>query len=188
MIYPKQPKFIFIHLPKNAGSSITKSLASYFGFDREVYRPQKHKFLVARELSNVDDYTIFTWVRNPWARVVSYFHYLQQVRKPPHNLPLDVKFDDWMRMYGFTSLQTQYSQIGTERGCELHPSINFVGRSEHMLHDWSNLGKLLGIKCPLIHDKKTDHKPYQEYYNSISKDMVAKFYRKDIKLLKYSFE
>jgi hypothetical protein len=31
MISHSKPKFVFIHLPKNAGSSVTKALANYIG-------------------------------------------------------------------------------------------------------------------------------------------------------------
>ena len=85
MIHHKDPKFLFVHLPKNAGSSVTKVLADYVGVDREELRPQKYKFIYTKDIPSVldgqqDDYFIFTVIRNPWDRVVSYFHYLQQIR------------------------------------------------------------------------------------------------------------
>ena len=96
MISHNDPKFLFVHLPKNAGSSVTKVLANYIGVDREELRPQKYKFIYARDIPKVlnnkqDDYFIFSVVRNPWERAVSYFHYLQQIRQPQHNLAAELR-------------------------------------------------------------------------------------------------
>ena len=53
MISHNDPKFLFVHLPKNAGSSVTKVLANYIGVDREELRPQKYKFIYARDIPKV---------------------------------------------------------------------------------------------------------------------------------------
>ena len=55
MISHNDPKFLFVHLPKNAGSSVTKVLANYIGVDREELRPQKYKFIYARDIPKVLD-------------------------------------------------------------------------------------------------------------------------------------
>ena len=65
MIHHNDPRFLFLHLPKNAGSSVTKVLANHVGVDREELRPQEHKFIYANNIPSVlhgqqDDYFIFT--------------------------------------------------------------------------------------------------------------------------------
>tara|TARA_R110000851_G_scaffold299408_3_gene455406 strand:- start:43 stop:630 length:588 start_codon:yes stop_codon:yes gene_type:complete len=193
MISHNDPKFLFIHLPKNAGSSVTKVLADYIGVDREDLRPQKHKFISSREVPSVlngkqDDYFIFTVIRNPWERTVSYFHYLQQIRQPPNNLSKDVKFANWVRAGGFRTLQTQMSQLSDDFPCNVSRNIDYVARLENLSEDWPKICKKMGISCDMMHDKKSKHKHYSEYYNEVTKDIVYKFYKDDVQCLGYEFE
>jgi len=193
MISHNEPKFLFVHLPKNAGSSVTKVLANYIGIDREELRPQEHKFIYARNIPNIlngkqDDYFIFTVTRNPWERVVSYFHYLQQIRQPPHDLPKNVKFIHWVRAGGFRSLQTQMSQLSDNFPCSVSNHVDYVSRLENLKTDWVEICKRMDIKCEMMHDKKSEHKHYSEYYNDKTKDMVYKFYKDDSDCLGYDFD
>jgi|10_taG_2_1085330.scaffolds.fasta_scaffold10285_4 hypothetical protein len=193
MISHNDPKFLFIHLPKNAGSSVTKVLADYIGVDREDLRPQKYKFIYSREIPSVldgkqDDYFIFTVIRNPWERTVSYFHYLQQIRQPPHNLSKDVNFANWVRAGGFRTLQTQMSQLSDEFPCNVSRYIDYVARLERLSEDWLKICEEMGVSCDMMHDKKSKHKHYSEYYNEITKDIVYKFYKDDVECLGYEFE
>lgn len=193
MISHNDPKFLFIHLPKNAGSSVTKVLADYIGVDREDLRPQEYKFIYSREIPSVlnekqDDYFIFTIIRNPWERAVSYFHYLQQIRQPPHNLSKDVKFTNWVRAGGFRTLQTQMSQLSDEFPCNVSRHIDYVARLERLSEDWPKICEKMNISCDMMHDKKSKHKHYSEYYNEITKDIVYKFYKDDVECLGYQFE
>ena len=193
MISHNDPKFLFIHLPKNAGSSVTKVLANYIGVDREQLRPQEYKFIYSRDIPKIldgkqDDYYIFTVTRNPWERVVSYFHYLQQIRQPPHNLPKNVKFINWVKARGFRTLQTQMSQLSDDFPCNVSTHINYVARLERLSDDWPKICEGMGISCEMMHDKKSKHKHYSDYYNDETKDIVYKFYKDDVDCLGYKFE
>jgi len=192
MISHTDPKFIFIHLPKNAGSSVTKVLAKYIGVVREELRPQEYKFIYARNIKkivdNPSDYFIFSVVRNPWERVVSYFHYLQQIRQPPHNLSKDIKFYDWVISGGYRELQTQMSQLADNFPCNVSLHIDYIARLERLSTDWPNICKGMGIECEMMHDKKSSHSHYSEYYNNKTKDLIYRFYKDDIECLSYGFE
>jgi hypothetical protein len=68
-IFEKQ-KTIFIHIPKTAGTSITKKfLPNFKGF-------KHHDFIFYKNLlkDKISDYKFFTVVRNPYDRIVSYFN------------------------------------------------------------------------------------------------------------------
>ncbi len=193
MIYHKDPKFLFIHLPKNAGSSVTKVLADYVGVDREELRPQKYKFIYAKDIPSVldgrqDDYFVFTVIRNPWERVVSYFHYLKQIRQPPHNLAKNVMFPNWVVAGGFKTLQTQMSQLSDSGFPTPSTHIDYVARLETLSDDWPKICQKMGIQCDMMHDKKSKHEHYSSYYNNKTKDIVYKFYNADINGLGYEFE
>jgi len=103
-------KFVFIHVPKTGGTSIEMALAGFHDDSRtdhllknigELTTPEfhfPHRQRTGRHLpfsyykayienqsgEKIDDYTIFTSVRNPWARALSAFNYWQRIR--PSNL------------------------------------------------------------------------------------------------------
>ena len=192
MISHNDPKFLFVHLPKNAGSSVTKVLANYIGVDREELRPQKYKFIYARDIPKVldnkqDDYFIFSVVRNPWERTVSYFHYLQQIRQPPHNLDKNVKFSNCVRGGGHRGLQTQMSQLADEFPCNVSRHIDYIARLERLGEEWPKVCEKMGIQCDMMHDKKSKHQHYSDYYDQFTKDIIYKFYKNDVDCLNYEF-
>ena len=191
IIYTPQLKCVFLHIPKAAGSSITKTLAKYLGKSREVYRPPKYKFLTANMLHHIlgkslDQYFVFTVVRNPWDRVVSFYHYKQQIRQPPNDLPLDVTFEQWIRSNGHYELPHQYHQLIDHSG-KIHPRIDFMGRLENINNDWKEICKGLNIDIPLIHDKQSKHTHYRDYYTPKIKGIIDNYYDVDIRLLNYDY-
>ena len=40
----------------------------------------------------------------------------------------------------------------------------------------------------MMHDKKSSHSHYSEYYNNKTKDLIYRFYKDDIECLSYGFE
>src|SRR5688500_2268062 len=88
--------FVFIHVPKTAGSSVAAALAARPGRRRAwESRATKHEthaeFLAhfaarsGRDASEVAHFRVFAFVRNPWDRFVSLHRYLlqQQTAKYP---------------------------------------------------------------------------------------------------------
>ena len=191
MISHNDPKFVFLHLPKNAGSSVTKALARHIGVQREELRYGQNKFIYARNLHKfIDDpesYFIFSVIRNPWDRVVSYFHYLQQIRQPPYNLDKNVKFADWVKGKGFRGLQTQMSQLSDVFPCNVSTKVNYVARLENLTEEWQAICDGMGIECELMHDKKSKHRDYTEYYDDETKDIIYRNYKDDVDCLAYYF-
>ena len=93
MIISHKHKFIFISIPKTAGRSIRNVLAPFSdiigtcSFNNK-FDPLRHHTL-SKELKiefdkqkyNWDDYFKFSFVRNPWDRVVSYSQYINKISK-----------------------------------------------------------------------------------------------------------
>jgi chondroitin 4-sulfotransferase 11 len=69
-------KCIFVHIPKTAGTSVTDAL---FGTPRPRHRPLQWYEGMEPELYK--EYFKFAFVRNPWDRLVSGYHYV--VNKKP---------------------------------------------------------------------------------------------------------
>ena len=127
------------------------------------------------------DYFKFTFVRNPWDRVVSLW-----------NQPA---FRSINRLSG-KSLKfflEKYEPKSHEHGTTCHDYLNygqmdFVGRFETRLQDLKYIFQNYDLIIdPGIHLKKTDHGPYQIYYDNQTRDLVSKKYRKDIEKFSYQF-
>ena len=86
----RSKKFIFIHIPKCAGTSIESAITKYtepnsFGYDKRIGGHVQHS--VCRELVDLNllseieckDYFKFTIVRNPWDRCVS--EYIWRIKR-----------------------------------------------------------------------------------------------------------
>lgn len=107
MIISHKHKFIFIHIPKCAGSSIARSLREYYGYDEKLDNADLNEFAMFRcdrkygnadylnehstynEVKeyfdnnnlNINDYFKFSFVRNPWARRMSQYKYGRRMFK-----------------------------------------------------------------------------------------------------------
>jgi chondroitin 4-sulfotransferase 11 len=106
-------KFIFIHIPKNAGSTVELSLGIYKKecmvesknsvFENGASYSQQH--LTAKQLKIYDktkdifdSYFKFSFVRNPYQRVLSEYFWLKQ-RKIDINKKSPENFTNWLNEY-----------------------------------------------------------------------------------------
>jgi len=68
-------------------------------------------------------------------------------------------------------------------------AVDFVGRFENLQKDFNHVCTV--IKRPLVklpHAQKTDHRPYQEYYDKVTKAIVEDRYACDIDTFGYCFK
>jgi hypothetical protein len=79
VIYNTKKNFLFVHIQKTAGTSISNALMKIFG--SEFIAPA-HLLFRDVEISGERPY-VFTVVRNPWERMVSWYEMM--VRKGSHN-------------------------------------------------------------------------------------------------------
>ena len=92
MIYSRDPRFIFVHIPKTAGTSIEEAVYHYQDFvvtNQNIHQPM----IQFREYLNQDEYDDafkFCFVRNPFDLMYSTWKYWT------HNNGLDVSFEDWI--------------------------------------------------------------------------------------------
>ena len=85
-------KAIFIHIPKNAGTSIE----AYFANESVRVQPSKHADIheIKRKFKNsYKKYKKFTVIRNPYDKMVSWYFYLKRNLGENYNI---VEFNDWI--------------------------------------------------------------------------------------------
>lgn len=192
-------KFILIHIPKTGGTSIESALCGSDWW--KVHPPSKH--LTAHIAKKIyapywNDYFKFSFVRNPWDRLVSMLKYKHHYKLSLNNqdkivttqyfkyfekIEYDTRFFNLKQFEDFKEKsQSVYMNI-------LGREIDFIGRFENLQEDFNNVCDLLKIKSSkLPHTEKSKNRlHYREYYSEDEKNIVSKKYEKDIDLFKYKF-
>ena len=206
-------KFIFFALPKTGSTTIRFCLDQYFNADGiapaqgeyiksvgESKSPYYHhgslKNLKEEFLNNNwiwSKYFKFTFVRNPFDRIVSFYHYYRQdlgyverpELKPESYLKLvkasqDSSFADFIKYNKIYIMPSQFEQI---KGGEV-----FIGKSENFQEDFNTVCDKIGIpQQQLPHKNKSKHKHYTEYYDDETKEIVAKQFAEDIGRFRFEF-
>jgi hypothetical protein len=168
-------KFIFVHIPKNGGSSITYSLKDSIHDCKEIL--QQHSTLndLNKHLNNtnnkIKNYKSFCIVRNPWDRVVSYYFY---------------QFKDKMsfREFAKKSKDTQlgYVKVNNE------VSVDYIVRFENLQSSLDDTIQKLNIpNLNIGYRNPSSHRHYTEYYDTETKKFVLKNYETDIEYFGYEF-
>jgi chondroitin 4-sulfotransferase 11 len=185
---------IFIHIQKTAGKSIRQALG--------LKKSAKHKFAQQRrDECSVDEWNNtfkFTFVRNPWDRLISCYMYRTQggngtvedrerARLYPDNFTeFCDNIDAFISLPNESMFIPQYRWISDEKDNLL---VDFVGKVENIEADFQHVCNELGIKrhVKLPHINKSVHGDYREYYNKNTQLIIAKVYEKDIERFGYTF-
>jgi hypothetical protein len=205
MIISSGKCFLFIHIPKTAGSSIYRALMQFndapdtnenrhfdllticeryahLGFHSGCAAKQNHN-KTNHNLGPLGHFFKFAFVRNPWDRVVSMYCYRLHNRELPDKLSFR-QFVMKRNEYPFGLYREQVNFLENQKG-EL--AVDFIGRFENLQEDWDTVQSRIGLKRKLGHLKRTSHNHYKTYYNQELIDEVAKIYPRDIADLGYEF-
>ena len=135
----------------------------------------------------IDDLFMFTFVRNPWDRVVSAFYFLQQYRGKWEGMAFADFIKNVLKNQGVKADEHFRPQVKTFM-CdgEMIPGM-FIGRFERIQSDWNIVADRLNVQKELPHFNRTRHAPYQECYDDASRKIVADMYAEEIQALGYEF-
>ena len=190
-------KCIFVHIPKCAGLSVVQSLFGNSGGG--------HKTIVQYQLifslSEFSTYFKFTFVRNPWDRLVSAFTFLKQGGLTEHDRAWAAKnlnsYPDFKSfVVNWVSVRNIYSYYHfiPQHEFLLDPkthaiSVDFIGKFEALERDFEKICKRLDISASLSKQNRTIGREaeYRTYYDPQTRNIVANVYQKDIELFGYAF-
>ncbi len=215
MILSTGRKYLFIHAPKTGGTSMALALEARAMKDdvmlgdtpKAIQRRRRLKDVQTRgrlwkhaTLADLDGLVtsdmlaglfVFTLVRNPWDRVVSYYHWLRDQRfdHPAVGLAQGLNFHDFV-----LHPQTRASLHGSQAG---HYVTDASGRErcdlfirlEHIAADIAPLEAHLGFALELPHANRSARDAgYQGYYTTASRDAVSQACAEDIARFGYHFD
>jgi len=230
-----QDKCIFIHIPKVAGQSIEDVFVKRMGLewqqravlllrpnDNPLKGPPRLAHLMADEYVKYqyvtpeifNSYLKFSFVRNPWERLVSEYNYRYLLGHKAYqngfrhfvlNQFPEAKDDNYQNARdNYRHVIPQTSFLYDNNGKCL---VDFVGRFESLQGDFDFICKKLNIDViKLGHKNKTQNnswiiqiknlfklndskrKHYSEYYDDDTFEFVEKYYQNDITNFNYKFE
>lgn len=197
MIVSLTRQFIFVHVPKNAGSSIQAALKPY-GMKWLTSGKGKHEALDSfhrRTLGLMRGFRSFAVVRDPWDRTLSGYNYLL-TRENRAQMPESIQsFEDyvvdiagspaWTRP--IRTVRPQLSFITDEDGKLL---IGQLLRFETLKDDFEALCDDWRIDAELPHNNRTRDpaRSYREAYSDRTREIVARMYAQDIEQFGYRFD
>ncbi|MDE9450978.1 sulfotransferase family 2 domain-containing protein [Aliiroseovarius sp. Z3] len=215
MIISHGRRYIFIHPPKTGGTSLALALEARAMKDdimlgdtpKAVRRRRRMKHVQSsgrlwkhsklRDIyglvtqDQIEDYFIVTLVRNPWDRLVSYYHWLkaQHFDHPAVDLAHALTFSEFLNhqhtIDSFVASPIEsyvLDQSGREH-CDL------FARTEELPADLAPFEEHLGFTLgPMPHENKSDRRAdYRSYYSDGDAALVADICAKDIQRFSYTF-
>ena len=182
--------FIFVHINKTGGTSVGNAIGL------PVKSHQTARGIIKRLGRDEWDKSFkFTFVRNPWDRIVSLYKYrLKKNRTRIASHQLD--FDQWIEKtigsqqsrYYYDNPKSFQPQVDWLKDNEGKISIDFIGRFEQLESDFKVVRKELGLQSDLPHLNATSRTPYQTYFSERSFDTVSDWFKEDILTFDYQFD
>jgi sulfotransferase famil protein len=215
MIISHGRKYIFVHIPKTGGTSLSLALEDRAMKDdiligdtpkaknrrkrlkdvKTSGRLWKHARL--RDVyglvtqDQIESYFVFTIVRNPWDRMVSYYHWLK-VQNFDHPAVKTARTHDFT---GFLSDPVILRGLQNDATCNYVSDQDGVNRCDmylrmdHLSQDAQKLEQHLGVKLAgLPHENPSQRDvDYTGYYDAATKAIIATVFAEDIGKFNYKF-
>ena len=196
----RRRKFVFIHVPKAAGQSVSKALRPHalYLHQRVLQRAAR----AIRRTPKIDLYALrnghmtaleyraelgeaayaehfrFAFVRNPWDRMLSLCSFIKlRPNSEDFSMVKNASFDDFLVRVRERGLKQQSDYVLDQKG-EL--IVDFVGRFETLRDSFGRAMARLGIEQELPHKNKSRHGTYRDAYSDFGRGLVASHFATDI--------
>lgn len=214
MIISPGRKYIFVHIPKTGGTALSLALEARAKADdiligdtpKAVKRRARIKKLSGdrrlgkhatladidrlTEVGALEGYFIVTLVRNPWDRMVSYYHWLREQGFKHRAVELAKTHD----FSGFLNHPDTKAANGAESyggyvSVAGHEIQTCFVRLEALSEDIQPFEKHLGFKLDIPHVNRSDRNAdWRGYYSQADADLVGRMYAEDIARFGYEFD
>ncbi len=210
MLLSNAGRFLFIHVQKNAGTSLKECLHAAFPDAQELLGTHDWAANARAHLGpRYDELYVFAFVRNPWDRLVSWYQMVERARPRMGSaqtrddgdvnrlwryalersqgfrefiLNCDAVIDDVDGRKSFAFAQCDYICDGEERLIE-----DDVYRFEDLPAAADRLFHRLGVRATLPLLNPSPRGPYRQYYDHETRAIVAQRFARDISRFGYTF-
>lgn len=179
-------------LPRPVGKIAHLKSRAWLEWDYHKYVFRAHDDILAAQkrmpAESFARYFKFAFVRNPWDRLVSEYNFL--LERPTHGRHKKVKsLDDFKQFIHMQIPRNDAYQINMLCDRQGKLLMDFVGKLENLEQDWQTVCTNIGIPHQALQRKNaTQHSHYQDYYDNESRQLVARYWSREIELFEYSFE
>ena len=206
-----QSGFWFVDIPRTSSSSIKVELGREFGFPYGKSNLTEKNFATSQVVPDHlpasymreclghdawDNLYTFTFIRNPWDRMVSMYFY----RLLKGHYTEELTFHDYIKQLGSLASGKKpalFANYVFYLGCSDYifngdnGLVNYIGYYENRESDIRRISAAL--ECPelgqlFIQKSASDKKHYSQYYDEETKEIVRNVYSNDIKRFGYKFE
>jgi hypothetical protein len=191
----------FVHVPKSAGTSIGVWMNENRN-NNYIIEWYDHPTLEPMKLVGPRNFT-FSVVRNPWERMISFYCFLKNIQSAhpnfsnqqmqwvinTNNQHLDwTTFDKWLdTLDEFIIMPGWNFKPGDPQTVWVKEGIDLILRYETLEEDFKQIQDIFNNYTPLPKKLVGDHTFYRDYYNTETKNKIAKRYEEEIDLLGYTF-
>lgn len=200
--------FIFIHIPKNAGTSIGKSL---------TIKTTRHytvkEYIAMLGMEKYTDMFSFAFVRNPFSRFVSLYNYARLEESYYHSsinpekaiygkhMDYDILKDASIEEAALLLLEGKLvhnpphnqwqPQVTWLKDTKGDINVTYLARFEDIDLHSRNIHKILKMNAseslPKINPSTHKEKDYKKLINTNTKKMIEKYYEEDFNTFNYQF-
>jgi chondroitin 4-sulfotransferase 11 len=218
MLLSNEHKFFFMHIPKTGGTSIRNALNQLIQApqpytERDMERKHMSAFLLRDKIYDWDNLWKFTFIRNPYDRMVSYYTFYRMPRKVPYlhstrKAAIEMSFPEWVRWLK----QKEFVRLGDHPPRKIpmwrRPQVDFIYnngiklvdhicRYETLEDDYNYIANKLKLNQDpsiwkhhkvLRHDNRSNRlEDFRLYYDDESRSIVKWWFMRDIKEFNYMF-
>lgn len=188
-----RPRAIFVHIPKTAGTS--------------VYRALRHKMNtgIIRDHTTAADWKTsmpgewerkftFTFVRNPWDRFISLYYWWNIFQLSGAKTPRDhpAAFQRWVKGGCQVTGRGPLYQRDWFLDENEEQLVTYIGRFETLAFDYATICDRLSLPAhgtlERLMSSNRPRRPYQEFYDGETKEIIAANEKYIIDRFGYRFE
>lgn len=207
MLISDSHRFLFVHVQKTGGSTIDNNLSASLGDVRRIAEAHRHAPLerLLQLEPGLADYWTAGFVRNPWARMLSWWRMVERFRDGAER-GVERYLDHLQRNRFVAGIIEQHPDFESFvlHATEEHPrlrkpqvefmnadgrSADFVGRQETLEDDLRVIYDHLGLEWVELQSVNIDpgRPDYRDVYTPATRDRIAELFAADLAAYGYEF-